>query len=63
MPAVSICTEPFRIAADAMARSFGFPGFAYVVTEHPVASLSADEVRDRVARLIPRVLEILGVEE
>jgi hypothetical protein len=62
VPAVSICTEPFRLAADAMARSYGFPGYPYVVTEHPVASLSRDEVRDRVTRLIPRILELLVVE-
>jgi hypothetical protein len=45
-----------------MARSYGFPGFAYVVTEHPVASLSSEEVRERVTRMIPRILEVLGVE-
>lgn len=63
MPAVSICTEPFRLAADAMARSYGFPDYPYVVTEHPVASLSREEVRERVRLMIPRILEILGVAE
>jgi hypothetical protein len=63
VPAVSICTEPFRLAADAMARSYGFPGFDYVVTEHPVASLSREEVRERVALMIPRILAVLGVVE
>jgi hypothetical protein len=46
-----------------MARSYGFPGFPYVVTEHPVASLSREEVRERVTWMIPRILEVLGVEE
>ncbi|HYH31893.1 MAG TPA: hypothetical protein VD903_16070 [Pseudonocardia sp.] len=46
-----------------MARSYGFPGFAYVVTEHPVASLSRDEVRERVRAMIPRIVEVLGVED
>jgi hypothetical protein len=63
IPAVSICTEPFRLAADAMARSYGFPDFPYVVTAHPVASLSREEVRERVTRMLPRILEVLGVEE
>jgi hypothetical protein len=62
VPAASICTEPFRLAADAMARSYGFPGFAYVVTEHPVASLSVAQVRERATAMVPRVLEVLGVE-
>jgi hypothetical protein len=61
VPAASICTDPFRLAADAMARSYGFPGFGYVVTEHPVASLSLPEIRARVTRMIPRILEVLGV--
>jgi hypothetical protein len=45
-----------------MARSYGFPDFPYVVTAHPVASLSREEVRERATVMIPRVLEVLGVE-
>jgi hypothetical protein len=45
-----------------MARSYGFPGYPYVVTEHPVASLSREEIRERVALMIPRILELLVVE-
>ena len=63
MPAVSICTEPFRIPADAMARAYGFPGFEYVLVPHPVASLDAEGIRRRVEEVLPRVLRILGVEE
>ncbi|SFL44365.1 hypothetical protein SAMN04488085_11176 [Geodermatophilus ruber] len=63
MPAVSICTEPFRITAAAMARTYGFPGFEYVEMPHPVASLSAEGIRQRVEEMLPRVLAILGVEE
>jgi hypothetical protein len=46
-----------------MARSYGFPDFPYVVTAHPVASLSHEQVRERVTRMLPRILEVLGVEE
>ncbi|MGY1625095.1 hypothetical protein ACI789_23070 [Geodermatophilus sp. SYSU D00965] len=63
MPAVSICTDPFAITAQAMARTYGFPGFDYVSIPHPVASLDAEGIRRRVAEMLPRVLEILGVEE
>ena len=63
IPAVSICTEAFKITADAMARTYGFAGFEYVLVPHPVASLSAEEIRQRVEDMLPRVLEILGVEE
>ena len=63
VPAVSICTDAFRITAEAMARTYGFPGFAYVSIPHPVASLSAEGIRQRVEEMLPRLLEILGVEE
>ena len=63
VPAVSICTEVFRIPADAMARTYGFPGFQYALVPHPVASLDDEGIRQRVQDLLPRVLEILGVEE
>jgi hypothetical protein len=63
VPTVSVCTDAFRITADAMARTYGFPGFQYVLVPHPVASLSAEEIRQRVEDMLPRVLEILGVEE
>lgn len=63
VPAVAICTEPFRIPAEAMAKVYGFPGYQYLLTPHPIASLTLDEVRDRVRQMTPRLLEILGVEQ
>jgi hypothetical protein len=62
VPTVSICTESFRITGDAMARTYGFPGFEYVLVPHPVASLTADELSQRVERIVPQVIAILGVE-
>ena len=62
MPAVSICTDPFALTTQAMARSYGFPGFEYVSIPHPVASLSVAQIRDRVRDLLPGLLRILGVE-
>lgn len=46
-----------------MAKAYGFPGFEFVVTEHPVASLARDEVAQRVRQMAPRILQILGVVE
>ena len=48
--------------AGAMARSYGFPGFEYVIIPHPVASLSAGQIRERAHGLMPDLLRILGVE-
>jgi hypothetical protein len=62
VPTVSICTESFRITGDAMARTYGFPGYEYVLVPHPVASLTAEELGQRVQSALPRMTEILGVE-
>jgi signal transduction histidine kinase len=61
VPAVSIITDAFDLTARAMARNYGFPGFEYVTVPHPVASLSAAQVRRLAHDITPRVLEILGV--
>ena len=63
MPAVSICTDSFRVTAEAMAEVYGFPGYEYVALPHPVASLSEEQIRARVSDALPEVLRILGVEE
>jgi hypothetical protein len=60
-PAVTVCTAPFRVTADATAASYGVPSFEYVLTAHPVASLSAEEIRQRAEEILPQVLRILGV--
>ena len=39
-----------------------FPGFDFYAVQHPFASLSADEVRERALTALPEVLRILGVE-
>jgi len=44
IPAVSICTHAFRITAEAMARSLGFPGYQYVTVPHPIASRTQAEI-------------------
>lgn len=63
VPAVAVCTEPFGLSGDAMAESYGFPGFDYVRVPHPVASLDGDGVRARVAGVLGHVFAILGVAQ
>jgi hypothetical protein len=62
LPAAVICTEAFVATADAMAELRGAPEYAYVVTEHPVASLAPEQVRERAARLLADVLPLLTDE-
>lgn len=62
IPTVAITSDSFLMSARAMADVQGFPGFAFHAVQHPMASLTAEEVRERALASMPRVLEILGVE-
>jgi hypothetical protein len=62
VPAVSICTDAFRVPAQAMAKAYGFPGFQFVTIPHPIASLDLPQIQDRVRQLLPDLLWILGLE-
>jgi hypothetical protein len=62
VPAVSICSDAFLTSGRAMAKVQGFPGFQFLAVHHPVASLDADQIRERVHESMPELLRILGVE-
>jgi hypothetical protein len=62
IPAVSICTDAFKITAEAMAMSLGFPGYEYVTVPHPIASRTENELTEMARAVLPQVLRILGVE-
>jgi hypothetical protein len=62
VPAVSICSDSFRLSGRAMADLQGFEGFEFLVVRHPVASLDEASLRDRVLQIMPDVLRILGVD-
>ena len=59
IPAAVICSDAFRVSADAMASLQGTPGYAYVTTPHPVASLSHEGVRERAERALPEIVGLL----
>jgi hypothetical protein len=59
VPAAVICTDAFRVSADAMARLRGSPGYSYVCTPHPVAPLDADGVRERARLALAELVELL----
>ena len=60
IPAVSLCTDAFRITAEAMANQLGFPGYQYVAVPHPIASRTEKEI-DEIARdALPDILRVLG---
>jgi hypothetical protein len=62
VPAVSICTDSFIPAAEAMAKVYGFPGYRFVTMPHPLANLDEKQLEERARDLVPEVLRILGLE-
>lgn len=60
IPAVSLCTDAFRITAEAMANQLGFPGYQYVAVPHPVASRTEKEIAELAREALPEVIRVLG---
>jgi hypothetical protein len=59
LPAAVICSDAFKVTADAMAELCGAPGYRYATTPHPVAVLTADKVKNRAAQVIDDVVHLL----
>jgi hypothetical protein len=62
VPAVSICTDSFVPAAQAMAKVYGFPGYRFATMPHPLASLDEAQLEATARQLMPQLLHILGAE-
>jgi hypothetical protein len=60
IPAVSVCTDAFRITAEAMANQMGFPGYRYVTVTHPIASRTEKEIDEMARQALPDVIRVLG---
>jgi hypothetical protein len=59
LPAAAICSDAFRVTADAMAELRGAPGYRYATTPHPVAVLTPDQVKQRAAQVLGDVMNLL----
>ena len=63
-PAVAFATTPFAKTAENMAKRRGFPGYRYILVEHPLSSAGDEGIRERARIALPRVLSIaLGLDE
>jgi hypothetical protein len=62
LPAAVICSDAFTVTASAMAELRGAPGYLYISTEHPVAVLGEEQVRQRAKRLLPEVVAMLTTQ-
>ena len=59
IPTASIITHVFQNTANAMTRMMGVPDFDYIMAEHPLSSLTDEQVKERAAQLAPEVERIL----
>ena len=58
-PAAAICSDAFKVTADAMADLRGAPGYRYATTPHPVAVLTPNQVKERAAQVLDDVVTLL----
>lgn len=62
VPAIAVVTEPFRATGEAMAASWGMPGYRFLDVPHPIANLGEKELGARADRLADEVLALLRGE-
>jgi len=58
-PSITICTDAFAETSRAMAGIWGAPDYPVIITPHPVASLTRDQLRDRAKEMIEQIVSIL----
>ena len=63
IPTAVLCTEPFAKTAESMAKRRGFPGYRYILVEHPLSSARPEAIRARAEKALPDVLAILLGQE
>ena len=63
IPSATICTDPFKVTARAMASMWGASNYPVIYTSHPVGGLDREAVRGRAQELVDQVVAVLtGVE-
>jgi hypothetical protein len=58
-PAVGVMTTGFVDAADIMARACGLPGYQFAIIDHPIASATDDQLRERAETAIKQGISLL----
>ena len=51
IPAIAVVTTPFRPTGEAMAASWGKPGYPFLDTPHPIANLGEPDLDTRADEL------------
>ena len=57
--AVVLCTEPFEVTSKNIARMLGIPDYPFVILDHPLGSLTEDEISERAAAACEQAIGIL----
>jgi hypothetical protein len=55
LPSAVICTDAFEATSRAMADLQGDAGYEFLVTQHPVANLTDEQIEQRAGQLAPEV--------
>jgi hypothetical protein len=63
VPAASIVTDLFLETGEAMARSWGVPGYRFLSLLHPIANLTEWELDQRAQEIAPKVVKLLTERE
>jgi len=58
-----ICTEPFRQTVEAICQTRGVAGFPFVIIDHPIGSLSEEELQGRAEIAAKQVIAILTANQ
>ena len=59
VPTIAICTEPFESGARAMANLGGIPDYPFALIQHPIGSLTPEQIRERAIEAAPQVIRSL----
>ena len=59
VPAIANCTEPFESGAQAMANLGGIPDYPFVIIQHPIGSLTPEQIRERAIEAAPQIIQSL----
>lgn len=61
LPAAVVCTDAFEVTSKSMAELQGDNDYPFLLTEHPIANLTPEQITDRAGQLADRVAQRLLV--
>jgi len=59
VPAIAICTFPFESGAKAIAALGGMADYPFAMVQHPIGSLTPEQIRERAVEAAPQVVSSL----